>query len=57
VHAKLHELSQEVVATLRSTQVKMGDVLMPLSMALISVFDEEYLGLKTEKKPSEDEAE
>jgi Fe-S-cluster containining protein len=57
VHAKLHELSQEVVATLRSTQVKMGDVLMPLSMALISVFDEEYLGLNTEKKPSEDKAE
>ena len=46
VHAKLHELSQEVVATLRSSHVKMGDVLMPLSMALLTVFDDATLGLK-----------
>jgi len=44
VHAKLRELSQEIVDALRSTHVKMGDVLMPLSMALLTVFDEEYLG-------------
>ena len=57
VHAKLHELSQEVVATLQSTQIKMGDVLMPLSMALLTVFDEESLGLKPEKKACKDKAE
>lgn len=57
VHAKLHELSQEVLATLRSTHVKMGDMLMPLSMALLTVFDEEYMGVKSDKAKSEDSQE
>jgi Fe-S-cluster containining protein len=49
VHAKLHELSREIVATLRSTHIKMGEVLMPLSMALLTVFDESYLGVPKDK--------
>ena len=52
VNAKLRELSQEVVTLLRSQHVKMGDVLMPLSMALLTVFDEEYMGV-----PSKEDAE
>jgi Fe-S-cluster containining protein len=53
VHAKLHEMSCEIVEVLQSTHVKMGDVLMPLSMALLTVFDEAYLGVGEEdpKKP------
>ena len=47
VHAKLHALSQELIEVLQSTHVKMGDVLMPLSMALLTVFDESYLGMKS----------
>jgi hypothetical protein len=31
----------------------MGDVLMPLSMALLTVFDEVYLGIKEEEKKPE----
>ena len=50
INAKLRELSQEIVAVLRSTHVKMGDVLMPLSMALLTVFDETYLGLPTNQE-------
>ncbi len=53
VHAKLHELSCEIVEVLRSTHVKMGDVLMPLSMALLTVFDEAYLGMDADKKKPE----
>ena len=54
VHAKLHELSQELVAVLGSTHVKMGDMLMPLSMALLTVFDETYLGIKeVDNKPEQ----
>ena len=53
VHTKLHELSEEVVAVLKSTHVKMGDVLMPLSMALLTVFDEAYLGIKSDKSNPE----
>ncbi len=45
VNDKLHALSQEVVALLQSKHVKMGDLLMPLSMALLTVFDAAYLGL------------
>jgi Fe-S-cluster containining protein len=46
VHAKLLALSQEIVTVLESKHVKMGDVLMPLSMALLTVFDDDYLGIK-----------
>ncbi len=53
VHAKLHELSCEIIEVLRSTHVKMGDVLMPLSMALLTVFDEAYLGMEADKKKPE----
>jgi Fe-S-cluster containining protein len=45
VNDKLHALSQEVVGLLQSKHVKMGDLLMPLSMALLTVFDASYLGL------------
>jgi Fe-S-cluster containining protein len=55
VHAKLHELSQEVVAVLRSTHVKMGGVLMPLSMALLTVFDDAYLGIPSDNKETDSE--
>ena len=55
VHAKLHELSQEIVAELKSTHVKMGDVLMPLSMALLTVFDENYLGVKPDEPMPEND--
>lgn len=55
VNAKLRELSQEVVAVLRSKHVKMGDVLMPLSMALLTVFDEEYLGVPSKEQQASEE--
>lgn len=51
LHAKLSELSQEIVSVLKSKHAKMGDMLMPLSMALLTVFNEEYLGIKDEEKP------
>jgi len=56
VHAKLHALSQEIVAAIKSTHVKMGDVLMPLSMALLTVFDETYLGVANKEDASEKES-
>jgi Fe-S-cluster containining protein len=54
VHSKLHDFSQEVVETLRSKHVKMGGVLMPLSMALLTVFDASFLGLKNDTDSSEE---
>ncbi len=56
VNAKLHEFSKEIVNELHSSHVKMGDVLMPLSMALLTVFDDSYLGIDTDNdKPEESE--
>ena len=48
VNAKLQALSQEVVGLLKSKHVKMGGLLMPLSMALLTVFDASYLGLPSD---------
>ena len=41
-------LSQEVVASLPTKLPLMGDILAPVSLALITEYDEEYLGIITE---------
>jgi Fe-S-cluster containining protein len=53
IHARLHEFSNEAVMALKSKHVKMGEVLMPLSMALITVFDETYLGIGDDREKTE----
>ncbi|PID39486.1 MAG: hypothetical protein CR984_06780 [Proteobacteria bacterium] len=53
VYAKLHEFSQEIVAEIQSKHFRMPEVLMPLSMALVTVFDDEYLGIKKKDESSE----
>lgn len=53
INAKLQSLSQELVGMLRSTHIKMGNILMPLSMALLTVFDEAYLGMVSEENQLE----
>lgn len=57
VNAKLHALSQEVVDLLQSKHVKMGDLLMPLSMALLTVFDASYLGLPSDEADADNPTE
>ncbi len=54
VNVKLHALSDEIVSVLKSKHAKMGDLLMPLSMALLTVFDEDYLGIKADQENSQD---
>jgi Fe-S-cluster containining protein len=49
IQNRLYEISHELVAALGSRHVKMGDMLVPLSMALITVFDDAYLGLVTDE--------
>lgn len=46
---KLMALSQEVVAALPTKQPLMGDLLVPVSLALITDYDDEYLGIVTEE--------
>ena len=43
---KLIMLSQELVASMTTTHSQMGEMLVPVSMALITTYDDEYLGVK-----------
>lgn len=45
IHEQLLKLSAEVVESIGSRHVKMGDVLVPVSMALLTDYNEEYLGI------------
>ena len=45
IHRRLYEISLDLVRTIRSRHVKMADMLVPVSMALLTEFDETYLGL------------
>lgn len=47
IHQKLAALSMELVASLDTKYKQMADMLVPPSMALLTVYDDEYLGLRT----------
>jgi len=51
IHEKLLNLSMDFVRQIQSRHRKMGDLLVPLSMAILTVYDEEYLGIPV--KPSD----
>jgi hypothetical protein len=46
IHEQLQKLSAELIQDLGTKYIKLVDLLVPLSMALISRYDEYYLGLK-----------
>jgi Fe-S-cluster containining protein len=46
IQKKLFELSAELVAAIQSRYARMGEMLIPLSMALLTEYDEGYLGVK-----------
>lgn len=48
IQDKLFNISYRLVKNIGSRYVKMGDMLIPLSMALLSEYDEEYLGVGDE---------
>ena len=51
---RLQEISAEIVLDLQSKYVKLADMLVPLSMALLSDYTEEYFGLKDDAKADDD---
>ena len=53
IQDRLIELSKELVAGLETRHIQMADVLVPVGMALMNVYDEKYLGIG----PEEDEGE
>jgi Fe-S-cluster containining protein len=52
IHAKLQEISAELVRDLKSRYVKLADMLVPLSSALLTEYNEIYFGLK--EAPADD---
>ena len=47
IQRRLHDLSAELVRDLNSKYSGLADLLVPLSMALLTDYDEDYLGLKS----------
>ena len=46
IHGRLQQISADFVKEIRTEYIKLVDMLVPLSMALLTVYDEEYLGIK-----------
>jgi Fe-S-cluster containining protein len=49
VHNQLQQISAELIRDIKSKNVKLADLLVPLSMALISDYDDVYLGIGEEE--------
>jgi Fe-S-cluster containining protein len=50
IQKKLYEISAELVGHIKTRYVKMADLLVPLSMAILTEYNEEYLGVVDENK-------
>ena len=50
IQKKLYEISAEFVGKIRTRYVKMAEMLVPLSMAILTDYNEDYLGLVDENK-------
>jgi Fe-S-cluster containining protein len=56
VMQRMHQVSKEVTEVLKSKYAQLPSVLVPLSMALLNVYDAEYLGVEIKgQKPEEPE--
>jgi Fe-S-cluster containining protein len=55
IQKKLYEISDELVRHINSKYLKLSEVLVPLSMAILNVYDKEYLGLaEADKTPAKE---
>ena len=52
IQNNLYKISDELIKEIKSSYVKMADMLVPLSMVLLTDYDEEFFGLKTIKQDS-----
>ncbi len=52
IHGRLQAISGELLRDIKSRNIKLVDLLMPLSMALMTDFDETFLGLSTDEETS-----
>lgn len=50
VYQQLYTISSDLVRDIKSRHVRMADLLVPVSMAILTVYDEKYLGIGPEKE-------
>lgn len=50
IQKKLYEISADLVTHIKTRHLKMADMLVPLSMAILTEYDEKYLGIVDENK-------
>jgi Fe-S-cluster containining protein len=53
IQKRLYDISNELVRGIKTKYIKMADMLLPLSMAILTDFDEEYLGIASPKNDEE----
>jgi hypothetical protein len=50
----LYKISSEMVKNMNTKFTRMGDMLMPVSMAIMTDFDDRYLGIEEPEKKAEE---
>jgi len=55
IQRKLFEISEELVKGIKTKHVKMSDMLVPVSMAILTEYDESHLGIGSGKKTEAEE--
>ncbi len=55
LHEKLHHICRELAADIKSKYVGLAELLVPLSMAILNEYDDEYLGIGDKEKKGEEE--
>lgn len=53
IHTRLQEISAELLRDIRSHNIKLADLLVPLSMALLTDYNETYLGIEPDTDASD----
>jgi Fe-S-cluster containining protein len=54
IHQRLYDISSELAQEIQSRYPKLAELLVPLSMALLTDYTEEYLGVKSSDSKSEE---
>ncbi|MCW7755235.1 YkgJ family cysteine cluster protein, partial [Desulfobotulus sp. H1] len=55
LYEKLYQVSKEMVDAMETRYTRMAEMLIPLSMALLTDFNEEYLGIVSETSSTEED--
>ena len=51
IQKKLFEISAEFVGKIKTKYIKMAEMLIPVSMAILTDYDQDYLGIKNQDEP------